>query len=200
MLVWAAGGPGPIPIADGSLICPVEEPRSLLIVDVDDRHHPQLRRWARSRRDQYEQANWFAPGISTTTGRIERFLREEPPMSTSPFAPRSDEGSRSEAAKYYALRRARQVGTRQCGERCAAAEGERKFGAGTGRRARSQRLQSADLRGRGALRVPRHRGDRDVVAATKGSATGVEGRGAFSAGPRAPPRSEPVAHAGDRDQ
>ncbi len=76
VFIWAGGGRVSPLVSQRPPICPVGQPRQLLVIDVDDRHHPLLRRWSRSRLKAYQQINWFAPGISMRDGRIDRFLRE----------------------------------------------------------------------------------------------------------------------------
>jgi hypothetical protein len=46
----------------------------LLLVVLDDRHQPQLRRWSRQRLDGYEERGWLAPGRYGLPVRVERFL------------------------------------------------------------------------------------------------------------------------------
>jgi len=52
--------------------------RPLLLVDFDDRGHPQLRRRARQRRQAYAERGWFAPGTDPVQARAERFLDSRP--------------------------------------------------------------------------------------------------------------------------
>src|SRR5262249_5994600 len=48
-LIRADGGLRMPSWMQNDLITPQDAPRSLLVVDFDDRHHPQLRRWSKSR-------------------------------------------------------------------------------------------------------------------------------------------------------
>ena len=54
------------------------QPRPLLLVDPDDRHHPVLRRWGRSRRKSYLARGWAVDGSSMATDSISRFLGSRP--------------------------------------------------------------------------------------------------------------------------
>ena len=55
------------------------EARSLLLVDPDDRHHPVLRRWGRSRLNAYLARGWAVDGSSSmATDSISRFLGSRP--------------------------------------------------------------------------------------------------------------------------
>jgi hypothetical protein len=78
-VVRADGGTGlaPLPgedIPHGGTCCP----RPLLLVDLDDRHHPELRRRARRRREAYAARGWFGPGVDPARARVERFLAGRP--------------------------------------------------------------------------------------------------------------------------
>ena len=68
------GMPGLPPVA---LVCPSDDPDAtpLFVIDLDDRHHPELRHRTRQRRRAYSDAEWPAPGVSTTTLRVVRFLK-----------------------------------------------------------------------------------------------------------------------------
>ncbi|HEX3659753.1 MAG TPA: hypothetical protein VHV55_28465 [Pirellulales bacterium] len=77
-IVWAGGGRHLAPLPADKLISPARQDRPLLLVDCDDRHHPQLRRWSRLRRDAYEDAGWFPVGVDPLIGRIQHFLSQRP--------------------------------------------------------------------------------------------------------------------------
>jgi hypothetical protein len=67
------------PLAPTQLIEPDEgDARPLLVADFDDRHHPQLRRRARLRRQAYAGRGWFAPGVAPVRARVEQFLASRP--------------------------------------------------------------------------------------------------------------------------
>jgi hypothetical protein len=73
------GGGGLPPLAPAQLIEPDDGPaRPLVLVDFDDRHHPQLRRRARLRRQAYAERGWFAPGVDPVQARVEQFLATRP--------------------------------------------------------------------------------------------------------------------------
>jgi hypothetical protein len=79
VLVRADGGVGPPPLAIEQLAEPDDGPaRPLLLVDLDDRHHPTLRRRARLRRQAYAVRGWFAPGTDPVQARVEQFLATRP--------------------------------------------------------------------------------------------------------------------------
>lgn len=73
-VVWAGATAGP-PTWPGSWeMAPLGTGRQVLLVDVQDHHHPLLRKWNLAREHAYEQAGWLAPGRDATTQRIEEFL------------------------------------------------------------------------------------------------------------------------------
>jgi hypothetical protein len=79
VLVRADGGVGPPPLAPAQLIEPDDGPaRPLLLLDFDDRHHPELRRRTRLRREAYAERGWLAPGVDPVRARVERFLATRP--------------------------------------------------------------------------------------------------------------------------
>ena len=82
-LVWAGGGPTLPPIPWNHLTCPSTEPRRLIVVDVDERHHPRLRRWSRQRRQGFRDAGWFERPFNPTLGRVLRFLDRRPQEETA---------------------------------------------------------------------------------------------------------------------
>ena len=75
---WAGSGPGLPPIPNALLMSPSRCDRDVLLHDVADRHDPTLRRWARSRRDAYETAEWFDLSLTAPPHvlRADSFLRE----------------------------------------------------------------------------------------------------------------------------
>jgi len=78
VLVWAGAGAHLPPMPADRLICRPEQVRGLLVVDLNDRHHPHLRRWSRYRREAYLDAGWFAPGDDPIEARVDRFLAQRP--------------------------------------------------------------------------------------------------------------------------
>jgi hypothetical protein len=79
LLVRADGGVGLPPLAPAQLVERDDGPsRPLVLVDFDDRHHPQLRRRARLRWQAYLERGWFAPGIDPVQARVEQFLATRP--------------------------------------------------------------------------------------------------------------------------
>lgn len=74
VVIWAGSGSGFPPIPWSHLVCPDSKPRRLLLIDVRDRHHPQLRRWSQQRRDLYSEVGWMDLGMNRTLARICRFL------------------------------------------------------------------------------------------------------------------------------
>ena len=77
-VVWAGAGQHLPPLPAERLICPAGQPHRLLLVDCDDRHHPQLRRWSRFRREQFESAGWFEFDFKNLVARVRRFLSQHP--------------------------------------------------------------------------------------------------------------------------
>jgi hypothetical protein len=78
VLVRADGGRHVPPALDGIVIrASTPDRRPLLVVDLDDRHHPRLRQWARQRRAAYRERGWVVDGGGPAT-RVERFLAGRP--------------------------------------------------------------------------------------------------------------------------
>jgi hypothetical protein len=78
VVVRADGGTG-LPFTPGQLVRANASPtRRLLLLDVEDRHHPLLRRWARQRHNAYRECGWFAPGVDPAWARVEHFLATRP--------------------------------------------------------------------------------------------------------------------------
>lgn len=55
----------------------VDGVRPLLVVDLADRHHPELRRRSRARRDAYAGLGWAVDGVAPPAA-VERFLSSRP--------------------------------------------------------------------------------------------------------------------------
>lgn len=77
-VIWAGAGLGPAPLPERGLECRQGEEQPLLLVDFADRHHPVLRRWARSRQRAYIEQGWFPAGMDALVARVKRFLSERP--------------------------------------------------------------------------------------------------------------------------
>jgi hypothetical protein len=78
VLVRADGGKHVPPALDNIVIRPsVHIIRPLLVADIDDRHHPRLRQWARQRRAAYMERGWIVDGVGPAT-TVERFLASRP--------------------------------------------------------------------------------------------------------------------------
>lgn len=73
-MIWAGSGSSFPPIPWHHLVCPASAPRRLMLIDVRDRQHPQLRRWSRQRRELYRDVGWMDAGRNPTLARILRFL------------------------------------------------------------------------------------------------------------------------------
>ena len=71
VVVRATSGPGLVPL---NRITTHWTEGPLLLFDIEDRHHPQLRRWVRQRRAAYQAAEWTPVGIDPAQARIDRFL------------------------------------------------------------------------------------------------------------------------------
>lgn len=78
VIVWTGAGAHLPPIPVERLICSPHTPQQLLLVDLDDRHHPQLRRWTRDRQAAYLDAGWLPPGLDPVVNRVEMFLARRP--------------------------------------------------------------------------------------------------------------------------
>jgi hypothetical protein len=84
VLVRADGGVGLLPVTpstlgkivfrENNLPEPLQAGARLLLVDIEDRHHPLLRRRSRQRRAAYAQRGWYAPGVDAVQARIDQFL------------------------------------------------------------------------------------------------------------------------------
>jgi hypothetical protein len=76
VLIRADGGMDLPPIAREQLVQAQADRRPLLILDVQDRHHPVLRRWSAKRRKAYESRGWFSVLVEPAQGRINQFLAQ----------------------------------------------------------------------------------------------------------------------------
>jgi hypothetical protein len=77
-LVRADGGQHVPPALDGTVIrASAPNRRPLLVVDVDDRHPPRLRQWARQRRAAYLERGWVVDSVGAAM-RVEWFLASRP--------------------------------------------------------------------------------------------------------------------------
>jgi hypothetical protein len=74
VLVRADGGRGLPALRPEQLVQRDGEDSPLWLIDLKDRHHPVLRRWARSRAEAYAERDWFAAGVEVRQGRVERYL------------------------------------------------------------------------------------------------------------------------------
>jgi hypothetical protein len=75
-VVRADGGVGLPNFNDDARAQLAGDQRPLLLIDVEDRHHPQLRHTRQRRRDAYQERGWYAVGVDPVTARVERFLQE----------------------------------------------------------------------------------------------------------------------------
>jgi hypothetical protein len=84
VLIRADGGVGLLPVPPSSLGQivfrennlpePLQADARLLLVDIEDRHHPLLRRRSRQRQPAYAGRGWYAPGVDPVQARVEQFL------------------------------------------------------------------------------------------------------------------------------
>lgn len=75
-VVWAGGGcDGPLP-PFAKLTCPAGLDQRLLLVDVHDRHHAELRQQTAKRRRNYDACDWFPLGADDVACRCRRYWRE----------------------------------------------------------------------------------------------------------------------------
>ena len=77
VLVRADGGPG-IPSWIESLVRDGNGSSPLVLVDVTDRQHGQLRKWVRQRQDAYAARGWPGPGATPVEARVDDFLARRP--------------------------------------------------------------------------------------------------------------------------
>jgi hypothetical protein len=77
VIIRADGGCG-IPGVLEQAIMASTVTKPLLLVDLTDKHHPQLRRWTRQRRKLYAEYGWPGPGVDPVEARIEHFLAQRP--------------------------------------------------------------------------------------------------------------------------
>lgn len=74
IVIWAgAGKVGPFLPAD-FLVRPSGSTHRLLLIDIQDHHHPLLREWTEQRRRAYRRAEWLDVGSDLMTHRIQQFL------------------------------------------------------------------------------------------------------------------------------
>jgi len=76
VLIRADGGTGLPPITHEQLAQAHTDCRPLLIVDFQDRHHPELRRRSRQRRPAYARRGWFPVGVEPAQARVNQFLAQ----------------------------------------------------------------------------------------------------------------------------
>jgi hypothetical protein len=74
VVVWAGATAGPPTWPASWEMAPLGTGRQVLLVDVQDRHHPLLRKWNLAREHAYEQTGWLPPGRDATAQRVEEFL------------------------------------------------------------------------------------------------------------------------------
>ena len=77
-VIWAAGGTGLPSLSIQQLASRAASSKTLLLIDVDDRHHRELHRAAASRRKAYAAAGWPPVGTSPAVSRIKQFLAQRP--------------------------------------------------------------------------------------------------------------------------
>ncbi len=77
-IIWVGSGPHAPPLPADYLTTPFDIQRRLTIVDVDDQHHPVLRRRSQLRRTACAAAGWIAPGADPECARIRQFLANRP--------------------------------------------------------------------------------------------------------------------------
>jgi hypothetical protein len=78
VLVRADGGTGSLSLPAAALTVPAVDPRArtpLLVVDLADRHHPDLRQRAVRRRRAYVGSGWARPGLDPAVFRTIQFVK-----------------------------------------------------------------------------------------------------------------------------
>jgi hypothetical protein len=80
IIIRADGGTGGLTLPALSMAGPSSAPPlPLLVVDCDDRHHPELRRRARARRAAYREAGWLRVGQDQVDVALDLILQEGRP-------------------------------------------------------------------------------------------------------------------------
>jgi hypothetical protein len=77
VIVRADGGVGRLALPQAVVVRPAfrQDDGPLLVVDLDDRHYPQLRRHARQRHRAYLEEGWVPAGEDATRRRIVEFIK-----------------------------------------------------------------------------------------------------------------------------
>jgi hypothetical protein len=78
VILWAGGGRHLPPIPESQLVGKTGQVTPLLVVDLNDRQHPALRRWTRWRREAYTAAGWYPVGMAPILAKVKRFLAQPP--------------------------------------------------------------------------------------------------------------------------
>jgi hypothetical protein len=78
VIVRADGGVGIPGALESGLAMPYPAGRPLLLVDLDDRHHPELRRRSRARRAAYLDRGWAVDGTAGPSSPLDVFLSTRP--------------------------------------------------------------------------------------------------------------------------
>lgn len=78
VILWAGGGCHLPPIPEPQLVAKTGQVTPLLVVDLNDRQHPALRRWTRWRREAYTAAGWFPVGMDRLLAKVRLFLAQTP--------------------------------------------------------------------------------------------------------------------------
>lgn len=73
LVIRADGGVGVPEALAGHLSIPHRVDRPLILVDFDDRHHPELRRRSRGRRRAYRSLGWTVDGVASSTSPLDLF-------------------------------------------------------------------------------------------------------------------------------
>lgn len=74
VVIWAGAEKHLPPMPYQKLSVPAEWTATrLLLIDLDERYHPNLLQWTNQRKQRYRQAEWHAPGQNPLTKRVERF-------------------------------------------------------------------------------------------------------------------------------
>jgi hypothetical protein len=77
VVLRADGGTGLPPLASWQAIDYLSTAR-LLVIDCDDRHHPELQQRTRRRQRAYSQDGWILAGMATTHPELAQFLASRP--------------------------------------------------------------------------------------------------------------------------
>jgi len=79
LLIRADGGHGLPHLPERMLMEPnTLAPRSLLVIDFNDEHHPELQELSDARSKAYQRQGWYAAGVDPVHARVQQFMASRP--------------------------------------------------------------------------------------------------------------------------